>query len=187
MTFSRRQVKATQELALSMLEYDKETGVVSRKFDITGGGRGGTGKTVGCTDRNGYLLIGMGGRHYVLHRIIWLMVYGYLPEHQIDHINRVKDDNRICNLREVTQSCNMRNSKPRNHSTGVKGVHKFIEGTSWRAVITIDGRRIDLGVFTDLDDAICHRLAAEQCIGWHTCDKYSSAEKYVASKLQKRA
>ena len=67
-----------------------------------------------------------GQRHHILmHRVVWAWHHGRLPTMQIDHINGNGFDNRIENLREVSQSENMRNQhrqwKP-NKDTGLPGV-----------------------------------------------------------------
>ena len=96
--------------------YDPLSGVITRRS---------TGKATGYK-HNGYLRIDIyqnGKRHrYLAHRIAYLMHYKKLPK-AIDHVNRIKDDNRIVNLREDTGGINMVNKEPqRNNSTGYRGV-----------------------------------------------------------------
>ena len=68
-----------------------------------------------------------------LHHAVWAVYKGCWPKQQIDHINGIKQDNRIENLREVSGSENMRNIvylwKP-NAETGLPGVHK--NGSGYR-------------------------------------------------------
>jgi hypothetical protein len=61
-----------------------------------------------CWKQNslGYVQIKISGKLYHAHRLAWLYVYGYMPEKEIDHINRIRDDNRIANLREATSQLN---------------------------------------------------------------------------------
>ena len=67
-------------------------------------------KVMGNLNKDGYLTISINGRTQMLHRVVYCLYHGYFPENPIDHINRNRSDNRICNLREVTVSCNIRNS-----------------------------------------------------------------------------
>jgi len=79
--------------------YDPETG------ELTGP----SGKVLRAIDGAGYLIVGIGGRTYRQHRIIWLMCHGAWPKNEIDHINRNPSDNRIGNLRDVPHLLNMQN------------------------------------------------------------------------------
>lgn len=100
--------------------YDAETGAIRNK------GRDRVVK--GSNDRSGYLLIRIGpnkDRMWVkLHRAAWALYYGRWPT-EIDHLNGIKTDNRLCNLREVSRSENGQNRvwkwKP-NARTGLPGV-----------------------------------------------------------------
>src|SRR5699024_683271 len=78
----------------------------------------------GSYDKDGYLILKIKGKQYKAHRIIYAMHHGVMPNKEIDHINRIRDDNRIENLRLVDRKTNVRNSllKP-NKNTGVVGVY----------------------------------------------------------------
>jgi hypothetical protein len=107
------------------------------------------------------------GSRYSAHRVIWAMVHGYWPE-MIDHINGDRADNRIENLRAVSNMENQRNAKLQINSTsGIAGVTWRKERNSWRAFIYNQGRMIDLGRFANFDDAVTARKVAEQQIGFH--------------------
>jgi len=101
---------------------------------------------------HGYMAVSMTinkkRNNYLLHRIAWLMTYGYWPTY-LDHINEVKSDNRISNLRECTQSQNNANRGPlTNNSTGLRGVYK-----SWCngfiSKICYNGENHHIGMFKD--------------------------------------
>lgn len=78
----------------------------------------------GTYDKDGYLIMKVKGKNYKAHRLVYLFHYGRMPKENIDHINRVRDDNRIENLRECSQLENVRNTfRKRNSVTGVIGVH----------------------------------------------------------------
>lgn len=80
--------------------------------------------STGSYDKDGYLIIKIKGKQYKAHRLVYAIHHGKLPVGELDHINRVRDDNRIENLRLSDRTSNVRNSyvKP-NKDTGVRGVH----------------------------------------------------------------
>lgn len=110
----------TQEIVRELFDYDCDTGILTRtNFDP--GSRSGC--IAGGLGSSGYLVVCVNYKSYLVHRIIWLWMEGYLPENQIDHINRDRLDNSWSNLREISPSCNTRNSTPViNRSSGVRGV-----------------------------------------------------------------
>jgi hypothetical protein len=101
---------------------------------------------------------------YRNHRIIWEMCNGPIPDGlHIDHINRVRSDNRMTNLRLATRSQNAINSPmyPSNTS-GVTGVSFCKRSQKWAAKISIGGSKKHLGYFLDISDAIDARSNAEK-------------------------
>ena len=151
---------------------------------ISPNNRAPVGAEVGTLRSDGYRQVKFRGTRYLTHRLIVLYHHGYLPENQIDHINRVRDDNRIENLREVTRSCNMRNSGLQtNNTSGIKGVCWDKRRKKWYARIKVKSKKRNLGYHTTKLEAACHRLAAEQCLNWSTCDSESSTYKYVQENL----
>ena len=78
----------------------------------------------GTLGNRGYWQIRLLGQRLVQHRIIWELHFGPIPEGMvIDHIDRDKSNNRIENLRCVSQSSNMTN-QPQRNSSGYKGVYQ---------------------------------------------------------------
>ena len=106
-------------------------------------------------------------RTYLTHRIIWAMTHDEWPE-QIDHINGNPADNRLSNLRAVSQSENMRNQRRRtDNASGVTGIHWHKQHSKWHAYIATDNGRVHLGTFETREAAISARQAAERSHGYH--------------------
>jgi HNH endonuclease/AP2 domain len=127
-----------------VLHYDPSTGVFSWK---TCGRKSWVGKTVGSWDLYGYKTVRLAGRSYKLHRLAWLYVTGEWPDGDIDHINGVRHDNRMSNLRAVCRQTNLQNMRePKNNrSTGVLGVYP--QKKKFCAKISIDNKSVHLGTF----------------------------------------
>lgn len=110
----------------------------------------------------GYQHIGIFGTRYLSHIICWILYHWKQSDKEIDHINRVKTDNRICNLREVEPYKNCQNKDIRSdNTTGVSGVTRSARDKKFYSRITIKGKRIFLGTFEDINEAISERLKAE--------------------------
>lgn len=141
----------TQEELVARLQYDAETGIFCRKNHVK---HGLNGKAAGTWHPRGYRVVNVMGRRYLAHRLAWFYVHGEWPE-QVDHINGVRDDNRLTNLRPATQSQNNANSARRkDNSSGVKGVCYSAPMKKWQARIKPHGmKRVVLGYFDTLEDA----------------------------------
>lgn len=134
----------TVERVKELLDYDPETGIFTW---IAKRGRGAAGGVAGWVETTGYRRILVAGKKFKEHRLAWAMVHGEFPNSDIDHINGIRDDNRIVNLRLATRSQNAQNLRgPTSlNKTGFLGVRK--NGNRWNAVITIDKQYIYLGCF----------------------------------------
>ena len=138
----------SQDLVKELFTY--KNGLLIRNIDK--GRKAKSGDVAGYLDAKGYVIVKLNGRPYKVHRLIWLYHYGHLPDAFIDHINGTPSDNRIENLRLATRSQNSSNSKLSvKNSSGCKGVSN-VNG-SWRAVIEVNGRKIQLGSFKDKEYA----------------------------------
>lgn len=105
-------------------------------------------------DNYGYRQGAIFNRHHRAHRVTWALVYGVWPTLEVDHINGVKTDNRLANLREASKSENGRNREMRaDNTSGFKGVIWDRSRDRWRAKITLHGRCVDLGYFNSKTDA----------------------------------
>lgn len=162
-----------------LFNYNRLTGIFTNRVNRSI--RALKGKVAGTLGSDGYWCICVNRKLYKTHRLAWLYVYGYFPEHQIDHINRIRTDNRIDNLREVSRSCNLRNSKIRSTNTsGIIGVIWNKHAKKWRADIHDQNHKlVYIGIFTSLLEAAKARYEAEVKYGYLTCQTESSALNYI--------
>jgi hypothetical protein len=139
----------TQSELKSQLHYDPETGIFTWHKDFYH--KKVAGKVAGSMDK-GYVRIRVNKKGYKAHRLVWLYIYGTWPAKEIDHINRIKHDNRLCNLREATHQQNQWNySKPKNNTSGYIGVS--MRGKSYVARIKVDRKKIKIGTFDTAEKA----------------------------------
>ena len=137
----------------SILEYEQQTGILRWKA---------TGRIAGSISKRGYVNISIDNRFYRAHRVAFAMFHRRWPAGEIDHINRVKSDNRISNLRECSRSENGRNrGLPKSNVSGFRGVFWDSGRGKWRSAITIDGERTMLGRFDTAEEASGAFLLAE--------------------------
>lgn len=116
----------------------------------------------------GYRSGGVNGARVLAHRAVWAMQTGAWPEADIDHINGVRDDNRLENLRAVTRAENLRNTRRRdNNTSGFTGVDYFKAMKSWRARIHVNGAEVVLGYFATAEAAGAARKSADAVYGYH--------------------
>lgn len=173
----------TQARVRELFDYDQKIGNLIRRTSQSS--KNSVGDIVGYRGNNGYLYVRVDGRLYLVHRVIWMYVHGYFPEHYIDHINRDKCDNRLENLREATNKCNMRNSKLRSdNKTGITGIFLLKDRGKWLANIRVDNKTKFLGEFIDFTEAVAHRLAAEECLFWSRSNSNSTAYQYMQNYLK---
>lgn len=102
------------------------------------------------------------------HRVAWTMMTGHWPIGEIDHENKVRNDNRWINLREVQHIANCRNKVlSKKNSSGQSGVWFNNRDQIWMASIHNGNNRIHLGCFKDKEDAVSARKIAERELGYH--------------------
>lgn len=149
------------------LAYDAQTGAVTWKEDRKNGKP--VGSVAGSLKSTGYRHIRIDGRMCQEHRICWALHYGKWPEGNIDHINGDPSDNRLENLRCVSQAANNRNARRRRDNTsGVTGVLWYKAQGKWGAKINRDGKPVFLGLHASMEDAIAARRLAEAEYGYHS-------------------
>lgn len=153
-----------QSLVKKFFNYDPVTGVLTRRLPTSSNY---VGDVAGYLTGYGYLAVGFGRKTYLVHRLIWLYMTGHLPD-QVDHINHNRLDNRWCNLREVNNTDNQKNtSTSSNSTTKVNGVSFMKTKNKYRAYIMVNRKHIHLGLFEDINDAIKARKAADVQYGFH--------------------
>jgi len=170
-TLSGGNTMLTQSELKEKLSYDRSTGVFVWRENA---------KVAGYINAQGYIYIGFNNVVYLAHRLAWLYIKGYFPEGCLDHIDRNPKNNRIDNLREASRMCNMRNTgNHKNNTSGIKGVLFYKRDANWQSTICVNRKKYHLGYFDDFDEAVAHRLAAEQCFNWAGCNSSSPAYKYI--------
>lgn len=102
------------------------------------------------------------------HRVAWAIFYGHEPIGQIDHINGDRADNRIENLRCVSNAENSKNTRLRStNKSGTTGVYRHSQCDLWVAQITINGKTHGLGSYDCIEKAKQARKKAEEKYGFH--------------------
>ena len=142
----------TQDELKSIFHYNPETGVFT--WLIKPAKHLNIGKVAGNYDGDGYINITYKGKKLRAARLAWLYIHGISPTKNIDHINRIKTDNRICNLRTVTNSQNQMNiGLKKDNTSGYKGVTLCKITNKWRAMIRVNGKNKSLGYYDSIDVA----------------------------------
>lgn len=148
--------------ASKSLSYDPETGYLTRISSHYANQRF-IGKRAGTLNERGYRGVRINRVIVLEHRVIWYMAHGTLPD-EIDHINGIKDDNRLCNLRAATREQNFWNKpKPICNTSGFKGVSKAMSG-KWQAIIKANKKSKYLGVFETPEEAHMAYIAASKLL-----------------------
>jgi hypothetical protein len=151
-----------QEYLHYLFSYDEQVGHLVRNFRR---GKAPKGTYSTCKDKDGYIVVSVDRKNYREHRLIWLYHYGQFPQNDIDHINWVRDDNRIENLRDVTKSQNKQNSPvQKNNKCGVKGVWLHKQTKKWCASIYVNGKNKYIGSYKSLEEAEVAYKAAKKIL-----------------------
>ena len=137
----------TQEKVLELFEY--RDGELYWKKDVAKNVK--KGFLAGVPNPRNYKIIGINGKTYRAHRLIFLMFYGYLPK-IIDHIDGNTLNNKINNLREAKSADNSANSKlSKNNTTGAKGVFWKKRIKKWEVAVSYNKQRHHFGVYKDFE------------------------------------
>lgn len=149
-------VRPTAEIVRNKYDYDPATGIFKHRRRVCGR-RSHHPSGVGGIDAYGYHRLSVNGRQYKAHIIAWLFCYGEWPDGEIDHINGIRDDNRIANLRVCTHQQNQANRPMQsNNTSGAKGVCVMrLSGGRVRYLARVckDKKHRIIGHFDTLEDA----------------------------------
>lgn len=157
-------VDLTAQRLRELLDYDAQTGVMrwrqrpASSFGSFPAYASFLAKRCGCVagslKRDGYIHITIGGKAHAAHRLAWLHVTDNWPARTIDHINGNRSDNRLTNLREVSQAENNQNVRFKGlPPSGARGV-SWVEGKKrWRATISVNGKVRHLGLHKTIEAA----------------------------------
>jgi hypothetical protein len=149
-----------QEYLKSLFTYDRETG--DFRWKVARGRNVKVGQLAGGFNGHGYFVVKIDGKSHLVHRLIWLYETGEMPVNCIDHINRIRDDNRFCNLRDVSYSDNCQNiGVPKHNTSGHIGVSWYKRDECWNVYIKVDKKNKWLGRYKLIDDAIKARKNGE--------------------------
>lgn len=147
-----------------VLHYCPETGVFTWLHN--GKGRYQRAGAVAGTNKDGYINISVKCRRYRAHRLAWLYMHGTWPPDEIDHINHIKNDNRLANLRLATRAQNCQNLSLRcDNKYGAAGItfHKDRK-KCWQAKLKQNGKIKYLGYYATIEEAKTVRRLAENGI-----------------------
>lgn len=158
------------------LEYDKNTGLLRWKENRYGGFHGSVltckkGEIAGHIRQDKRVVIRLGKKLYLGHRLAWFISYGKWPDGEIDHMNGNPNDNRIDNLREATRTLNQENirkavkNKKSSEYLGVFLDKRKKEGNKrWKSIIQVSGKCISLGYFRTPEEAYASYITAKRLL-----------------------
>ena len=113
------------------------------------------GEKVGWLQTNGYWRISIKGKSYQAHRLVWLWHHKKMPQYDIDHVNGIKSDNRIENLRDVLHRHNTQNCRQarRNNLSGYLGVSSSLRKNKFAALLWANNKTNVLGYYDTAEQA----------------------------------
>lgn len=143
-----------------VLDYNPKTGAMTWKIAV---GTVKAGSPAGCVHKDGRLHIGFKRKIYLAHRLAWLLTYGKWPEQMIDHIDGNPLNNRLANLRDVSNAVNSQNQrKAMSGKSEPLGVNWDKLSRKFRAMIQINGKKKHLGYFLTEEAAYAAYLVAKR-------------------------
>jgi hypothetical protein len=127
------------------------------------------GDVAGGVNDSGYVQIKIDRKLYQAHRLVFTWMYGETPESHVDHINMIKNDNRLVNLRVATRSENFGNQRAyKSNKSGLKGVHWCNHRKKWVAQIQHNNKSHSLGGYDcPAAASFAYQIAADKLFGAH--------------------
>ena len=143
----------TQARIKELLHYNESTGDLMWKNRMSP--RVPAGAIAGCITKDGYRSTKIDQYWIYTHRVIWIYVYGSLPPEYIDHIDGDRLNNKLSNLRAVTNEQNQHNQRPtgRKSESGILGVTINRKENRWQSSIRASGVLCYLGLFETIEEA----------------------------------
>jgi hypothetical protein len=142
----------TQERLKELFSYDPDTGLFTRLIHASANAR--AGDIAGNKGLAGYLRIRIDNKYYYNQRLAWLYVHGFMPNDQIDHINGIRDCNKISNLREATNKENAQNLTSHTKTpSGLRGAYWHVKTKKWQAKIKRGKKNKSLGYYHTAEEA----------------------------------
>lgn len=153
--------------ALNFFNYNPKTGIITiakkRKGSKSEGEEAGV-----AIKSTGYRILCFEGVKYGYHRFAWFLYFGYFPKGYIDHIDGDTANNSIINLRDVTPEESAKNRGQRyDNTSGCQGVSWNKNLKKWVSYISHNKKRLILGYFKDLSEAVSARKKAEVKYKYH--------------------
>lgn len=151
----------TSKRLFEVLDYEPSTGVFRWKLRSM--------EVAGTINWNGYRRIQIDSKRYQASRLAWFYAHGWWPSQDIDHVNGIRDDNRIVNIRCVSRSENLQNQRrAKSHNkVGLLGVMK--KGNRFRARIGAEHKYYNLGWFDTAEEAHARYLNAKRLLHIQGC------------------
>ena len=166
---------------LKAISYDKLTGNLTWRKSAPGRR---VGRPAGSIKQNGYIQVHVSGKSYQAHHVAWYLTYNYWPI-EIDHINGIRTDNRIENLRDVTHSENQKNrGMNKNNKSGYCGINYVESRKKWEVRIQENGKRTRYGMFSDLRDAVKIAEQAYKNLGFYANHGQARKPQNYGGKLE---
>lgn len=140
------------EIAREYFSYNEDTGQLSWRFAYRGKQPGDPAGSL--HGKTGYMRVGLLGEKYLAHRVAWVIKHGGCSG-IIDHKNGIRSDNRLSNLRDVTQTVNLQNIRkaPVTSTSKLLGAYKHKRTGLWIAKIRFRGDSVHIGVFKTAKEA----------------------------------
>jgi hypothetical protein len=155
------EIAVGENVEQSLREYFRYDDTTGRFYWIKNKHRATAGSLAGTLSNEGYLMLTLSRKKYSAHRVAWLFANGHWPKQHIDHINGIRSDNRICNLRDVSNKENLHNIRgpySSNKTSKYLGVHFCKTSKKWVSQIHANGKKTKIGQYD------CEELAHESYI-----------------------